>query len=140
MPLRAEQNQTLDMDQWLKTRFGAQHEALIPIVSVADMLYTCQQQKQIGQNLTIKALITQVDKNSLAEQLITCLAGASPKSDIALNYGLKGCFYEQLSDLSAEDRQQKMRVVTQSIATLSRIERQKSFTQCVTDQAIQYLR
>jgi hypothetical protein len=139
-PLQASQSQTLEMNQWLKARFGAQHQALIPIVAVADMLYSCQQQKKKAESLTIKALITQLDKNTLAEQLITCLAGESPKSDTALNYGLKACFYEQFSHLSLAEKQQKMAVVTQTIATLSRSERQKSFTQCVTDQAIHYLR
>jgi hypothetical protein len=139
-PLQAAQSQTLEMNQWLKARFGAQHQALIPIVAVADMLYSCQQQKQKAESLTIKALITQLDKNTLAEQLITCLAGESPKSDTALNYGLKACFYEQFSHLSLAEKQQKMAVVTQTIATLPRSERQKSFTQCVTDQAIHYLR
>jgi hypothetical protein len=104
------------------------------------MLYSCQQQKKKAEILTIKALITQLDKNTLAEQLITCLAGESPKSDTALNYGLKACFYEQFDQLSLVEKQQKMAVVTQIIATLSRSERQKSFTQCVTDQAIHYLR
>jgi hypothetical protein len=138
-PLQATQSQTLDRNQWLKARFGAQHEALIPVVAVADMLFSCQQQKQINENQTIKMLITQMDKNTLAEKLMTCLAGKSPKSDTALNYGLKGCFHEQLSNLPAEEKQQKMRLVTQSINELSRSERKKSFTQCVTDQAINYL-
>ena len=138
-PLQAAQSQTLEMNLWLKARFGAQHQALIPIVAVADMLYSCQQQKRKADSLTIKVLITQLDKNTLAEQLITCLAGESPKSDTALNYGLKACFYEQFSHLSLAEKQQKMAVVTQTIATLSRSERQKSFTQCVTDQAIHYL-
>ncbi|MFT6691400.1 MAG: hypothetical protein ACJAXH_001925 [Colwellia sp.] len=139
-PLQAAQSQKLEMNQWLKARFGAQHQALIPVVAVADMLYSCQQQKKKAEILTIKALITQLDKNTLAEQLITCLAGESPKSDTALNYGLKACFYEQLDHLSLVEKQQKMAVVIQTIATLSRSERQKSFTQCVTDQAIHYLR
>ena len=139
-PLHATQSQSLDMNQWLKARFGAQHEALIPVVAVADMLYSCQQQKQIDENLTIKAMITQLDKNKLAEKLISCLGDESPKSDTALNYGLKGCFHEQLLHLSVEEKQQKMRLVTESIAGLSRGERQKSFTQCVTDQAIHYLK
>jgi hypothetical protein len=139
-PLQATQNNTLEMNQWLKARFGAQHQVLIPIVAVADMLYSCQQQKQIDDNLTIKALITQLDKNTLAEKLISCLAGESPKSDIALNYGLKGCFHEQLDDFSTEEKRKKMRLVTETIAELSRSERQKSFTKCVTDQAIHYLR
>ena len=139
-PLHAAQSQTLDRNQWLKARFGAQHEALIPVVAVADMLFGCQQQKQINESLTIKALITQLDKNTLAEKLITCLAGESLKSDISLNYGLEGCFYEQFSHLSEAQRQEKMHLVTESITGLSRAERQKSFTKCVTDQAINYLK
>ncbi|MGB1262834.1 MAG: hypothetical protein ACPG52_08000 [Cognaticolwellia sp.] len=139
-PLYAQQSQTLDTNQWLKARFGAQHQALIPIVAVADMLYSCQKKKQVDDSVTIKSLITELDKNTLAQQLMTCLNGASPKSDIALNYGLEGCFHEQLAGLSATEKQQKMRLVTKAIASLSRAERQKSFTQCVTDQAISYLR
>lgn len=141
--LSATQSQTLDRNQWLKARFGAQHEALIPIVAVADMLFSCQQQKQQKQqknNLTIGALITQLDKNTLAEQLISCLDGESPKSDTALNYGLNGCFHEQFAHLPAAQKQQNMRLVTESITGLSRSERQKSFTKCVTDQAIGYLK
>lgn len=140
MPMCAQTSQQLNMDQWLKDRFGAQHEKLIPIVAVADMYFSCQQQKQTDSSLTIKVLITKVDRNVLAENLIECLAGASAKSDIALNYGLMGCFHEQLSDLSAEDKQQKMALVTKAVASLSRAERQKSFTQCVTEQAINYLK
>ncbi len=139
MPIYAQASQSLDMDQWLKARFGVQHEKLIPIVAVADMYFSCQQQKQADSNLTIKGLITKVDRNVLAENLIECLAGVSAKSDIALNYGLKGCFHEQLSNLSLKDKQQKMALVTKAIASLSRAERQKSFTQCVTEQAINYL-
>ena len=139
MPLLAEE-QTLEANKWLKARFGEQHQALIPIVAVADMVYSCQQDNKIDNSLTIKALITQLDRNALAEKLISCLAGESAKSDLALNYGLKGCFHEQLADLSLEERQQKMSLVTKAITALSRSERQKSFTQCVTEQAIHYLR
>ncbi len=139
-PVNAMQSQQFDRNQWLKARFGAQHEKLIPIVAVADMYFSCQQEKTPDSKLTIKALLTDVDKNVLAEQLIECLDGASPKSDVALNYGLSGCFHEQLSELPFSEREQKMRLVTKAIASLSREERQKSFTQCVTDQAIHYLK
>jgi hypothetical protein len=71
---------------------------------------------------------------------MSCLKGKSVKSDIALNYGLTGCFHEQLAELSAQEKQQKMQLVSKAIAALSREERQKSFTQCVTDQAITYLK
>ena len=138
--LQAAENQTLDRNQWLKARFGAQHEALIPVVAVADMLFGCQQQKKINENLTIKALITELDRNTLAEKLITCLAGESLKSEMSLNYGLHGCFHEQFLHLSDEQRQEKMHLVTASIAELPKVERQKSFTKCVTDQAINYLK
>lgn len=127
--------------QWLKARFGAQHEKLIPIVAVADMYFSCNQVRQVEKNAhPIKHLITRVDKNVLAEQLHKCLAGESPKSDIALNYGLKGCFYEQFASLAPQEKQVKMRLVNKAITALSRAERQKSFTQCVTDQAITYLK
>lgn len=140
VPVNAEQIQKLNMDQWLKSRFGAQHDKLIPIVAVADMFFSCQKQKKVKSDLTIKALITKIDKNELAEQLTGCLAGESPKSDTALNYGLMGCFHEQLSNLSSEEKEQKMRLVIKAIAALSRAERQKSFTQCVTEQSISYLK
>jgi hypothetical protein len=136
----AEKDENIDMNQWLKARFSAQHQALIPIVAVADMLHGCQQEKQIDENVTIKSLITQLDKNRLAEKLISCLAGKSLKSDTALNYGLTSCSFEQLTDLPVEEKQQKMRLVTKAISELSRSERQKSFTHCVTEQAIHYLR
>lgn len=138
--VQAQQSQTLERNQWLKARFGAQHEALIPIVAVADMFYGCRQAKHADKTLKIKNLITQLDKNSLAEKLITCLDGESPKSDQALNYGLTGCFHEQFIHLPLAEKQQKMLLVGKAITGLSRSERQKSFTQCVTDQAIQYLR
>tara|TARA_R110000803_G_scaffold131032_1_gene198290 strand:- start:34746 stop:35246 length:501 start_codon:yes stop_codon:yes gene_type:complete len=138
--LHAEQSQTLDRDQWLKARFGAQHDALIPIVAVADMLYGCQQTKHADNSVNIKSLITQLDKNNLAEKLIACLAGESLKSDEALNYGLTGCFNEQFAHLPLAEKQQKMALVSKAINGLSRVERQKSFTQCVTEQAIHYLR
>lgn len=138
--VKAEQSQSSNMDQWLKARFGEQHEKLIPIVAVADMYFSCQQDLEPDSQLTIKALITELDRDVLAEKLITCLDGASVKSDLALNYGLKGCFHEQLSALSLPEKQQKMILVTKAIAALSRVERQKSFTQCVTDQAIGYLK
>lgn len=138
--LHAEQSQTLDRDQWLKARFGAQHDALIPVVAVADMLYGCQQVKHADNSVNFKSLLTQLDKNHLAEKLLACLAGESPKSDEALNYGLTGCFNEQFAHLPLAEKQQKMLLVGKAINGLSRAERQKSFTQCVTDQAIHYLR
>lgn len=134
------QQQTFDTDQWLKARFGEQHEKLIPVVAVADMYFSCQQEQKIQPSYSVKQLITTIDRNVLAEKLLSCLDGASVKSEIALNYGLEGCFYEQLAELPEQEKQQKMRLVSQAIKSISREERQKSFTQCVTDQAIAYLK
>jgi len=131
----------LEHDKWLKQRFSAQHERLKPIVAVADMFFACNKAANSGKaNYQIKALIEDMSRNELAEKLTSCLAGASMKSDVALNYGLQGCFSEQLSSLPKQQQQEKMAAVTASISLLSREERQKSFSRCVTDQAVSYLK
>jgi hypothetical protein len=131
----------LEHDKWLKLRFSAQHERLIPIVAVADMFFACDKAKNSGNaNYQVKELVEDMDRDLLAEKLITCLAGAETKSDIALNYGLQGCFSEQLSGLPQQQKLERMAIVTASISSLSREERQKSFSKCVTDQTISYLK
>ena len=114
--------------------------AVVIVMSSASLQAAENQTLDIKENLTIKALITELDRNTLAEKLITCLAGEPLKSDMSLNYGLHGCFHEQFLHLSDEQRQEKMHLVTASIAELPKVERQKSFTKCVTDQAINYLK
>jgi hypothetical protein len=137
----AEEKGDAEYNQWLKSRFSAQHEKLIPIVAVADIFYGCNLERKTDEaKLTIKALITQLDKNQLAEKLATCLQGELANSDNALNFGLLSCFDEQLETLPEAERQLKKKLVLRAIASLSRAERQKSFTQCVTDQAIGYLK
>ena len=127
--------------QWLKDKFSAQHQQLIPIVAVADMYFACNLARKADvEQHQVSALITQMDKNELALKLSRCLDGEAPNSDTALNFGLIGCFHEQLKSLSAEDRAIKQKLVRQAIARLSKAERQQSFTQCVTDQAIGYLK
>jgi hypothetical protein len=142
--IAAPQEKTLDQlehDKWLKLRFSEQHKKLIPVVAVADMFFACDKAKNSGtSNYKVKELIENMDRNLLAEKLSSCLAGASMQSDIALNYGLHGCFYEQLGTLTQDKKQEKMRIVTASIASLSRENRQKSFSRCVTDQTISYLK
>ena len=104
------------------------------------MFFSCNQERKVDSaNQTLRELVTKVDRNTLAEKLILCLGEDTMQSDTALNYGLLGCFHQQLSHLPEEDRQQKMKLVRQAIANLSHNERKKSFTQCVTEQAIQYL-
>ncbi|GAA5141387.1 hypothetical protein [Thalassotalea piscium] len=128
-------------NQWLKDTFSKQHEALIPVVAVADMFYACNKKRKIDPiGYQVKELIVKMDRDVLANKLAQCLAGESIKSETALNFGLLGCFHEQLQELSKEDRQQKMVIVERAIASLTFEERQKSFTQCVTDQAIGYLK
>jgi hypothetical protein len=62
------------------------------------------------------------------------------KSDVALNFGLFGCFQAQLAHLPKAERDQKMILVKQAVSSLSHSERKKSFTQCVTEQSIHYLK
>tara|TARA_R110002050_G_scaffold298649_2_gene462367 strand:+ start:611 stop:1096 length:486 start_codon:yes stop_codon:yes gene_type:complete len=125
---------------WLKQQFSEQHQNLIPKVAVADMLYACNQARQIEPvNYKINDLILRMDKNRLAEKLLSCLGEDNMQSDIALNFGLLGCFEEQLMHLPDIERKQKMALVKKAINALSHSERKKSFTQCVSTQAIHYL-
>ena len=118
-----------------------QHEKLIPIVAVADIFFACNQVRKTDQeNYQVTDLVTKISRNELAEKLSTCLQGELPNSDTALNFGLIGCFHEQLKGLPEADRKVKTKLVKQAIARLSKAERQSSFTQCVTDQAIGYLK
>ncbi|WP_241242411.1 hypothetical protein [Thalassotalea sp. G2M2-11] len=140
MPLKAEEIAP-EHQQWLKDKFSQQHEKLIPVVAVADMFFACNQARKFDkENYTVRALVTEMDRNELALKLSDCLKGESPKSDTALNFGLIGCFHEQLQGLPQEEFELKQKLVRQAIAKLSKVERQKSFTQCVTDQAIAYLK
>jgi hypothetical protein len=134
-------SEELEHDKWLKLRFSEQHKNLIPIVAVADMFFACDKAKNSGNvNYQVAELVENMDRNLLAEKLSQCLEDQDMKSDAALNFGLYGCFYQQLKHLSKEDKIEKMRIVTQSIYSLSREERQKSFSRCVTDQAVSYLK
>ena len=127
-------------NQWLKDRFGEEHQKLIPVVAVADIFFACNiDRKTDVNNYKIKNLITDMDRDLLAEKLSKCLKDEPINSDNAINYGLHGCFHDQLLDLPMLERQQKMKLVQQAIASLSKEERIKSFTQCVSEQAINYL-
>ncbi len=138
---QAKTPEQLEHEKWLKLRFSDQHQKLIPVVAVADIFFACDKAKNNGTaNYKVDALVENMDRNLLADKLSTCLAGVSMQSDIALNYGLYGCFYEQLEHLSQDEKQEKMRVVTASISSLSREDRQKSFARCVNDQSIRYLK
>ena len=127
-------------DQWLKDQFEDKHQKLMPVVAVADMFFSCNKNRQpSAEQYTLKQLITEMDKNTLAINLATCLGGEGIKSEQALNFGLLGCFSDQLSILPKEQHVEKMLVVENSFSSLSREDRQKSFTQCISEQAINYL-
>jgi len=126
--------------QLLKSRFEKQHEQLIPVVAVADMFFSCNRDTQGEHQYSIDYLVQEMDKQELAEKLQACLGESNLKSDKAINYGLLGCFHEQLASLPEAEKAQKMKLVRQAISSLSRDERQKSLTHCVTDQAIKYLK
>jgi hypothetical protein len=128
-------------NEWLKKRFSKQHQELIPVVAVADVFYSCNQARKTDKtDYELSFLINQMDKNTLAEKLGECLGDDTMQSDVALNYGLLGCFEQQLSHLPKAEREQKMQLVKQAIYSLSHEERKKSFTQCVTEQSIHYLK
>ena len=127
-------------NQWLKDKFSENHQALIPVVTVADMFFSCNLERKIDSNAyTIEELVLQLDRDLLAGKLTACLKNDSISSDNAINYGLEGCFHDQLSTLPKVEREQKMKLVLRAIASLSIEERLKSLTQCVTDQAFNYL-
>jgi len=130
-----------EYQSWLKEKFSAQHEALIPVVAVADMYFACNRERKVEpQDLSVEALVTKLGRNELAVKLSNCLKGELPNSNTALNFGLIGCFHEQLKSLPEKDRAVKEKLVLQAIKKLSKAQRQQSFTQCVTDQAIGYLK
>jgi hypothetical protein len=105
------------------------------------MFFICNKERKVDQTAyQLNDLVTKMDRNTLAEKLILCLKEDTMQSDTALNFGLLGCFHAQLAHLPADDRMQKMKLVKQAINNLSHNERKKSFTQCVTEQSIQYLK
>ncbi|WP_083690076.1 hypothetical protein [Colwellia sp. UCD-KL20] len=134
-------NELTEHQQWLKNKFNEQHNNLIPIVAVADILFACNNANNHAYGkYTLDALITEVSKERLAEKLESCLGGELVSSDTAINYGLLGCFHDQLDDLPEDEKVERMKLVKKAISSLSREERKKSFTQCVTDQSISYLK
>ena len=128
-------------NEWLKERFSKQHQQLMPVVAVADIFFSCNQARKTDKtDYSLSFLINKMDKNILAEKLASCLDEDVMQSDVALNFGLLGCFHEQLSHLPKAESEQKMKLVKQAVAALSHEERKKSFTQCVTEQSIRYLK
>ncbi len=128
-------------NQWLKQKFQVQHQQITPVVAVADMFFACNDDRKFETDqYKVSFLVETMDKEVLAEKLEQCLGKDNLNSDAAVNYGLVGCFHEQLAHLPEAERLAKMVLVKKAIASLSREERQISLTQCVTEQAISYLK
>lgn len=124
----------------LHKKLAIQHQKIIPVVAVADMFFACNQVNlNKEKNFKIDELIQNMNTDELAMRLSHCLGEHSIKSDVALDYGLRGCFHDQISELPPGEKEQKMQLVINAIASLPQHEKQKSFTQCVNDQAIKYL-
>lgn len=127
-------------DAALKKRFSEKHQAIMPKVAVADMFFACNRQRHSDDfDYQIEDLVNKMDKGELAEKLSLCLAGAPLKSDIALNFGLIGCFHAQMKALDQKKYDENQAKIELLLLKLSREERQKTFTKCVTDQAIYFL-
>jgi len=130
-----------EYNEWLTKRFSEQHQQLIPVVAVADMFFMCDQLRKTDEvDYALRFLIDEMDKNTLAIKLSSCLGDDTMTSDVALNFGLLGCFHAQLAHLSNTEKEQKMRMVKQATYSLSHEERKKSFIRCVTEQSIHYLK
>lgn len=138
--MSAQEDDLSEHQEWLKNKFAEQHNKLIPVVAVADMLFACNKNNDQGYGeYSLDILITKMDKTRLAEKLSSCLGDESVSSEQAINYGLLGCFSDQLNDLPANEKEERMTLVRKAINSLSLDEKKKSFTQCVTDQSISYL-
>jgi len=142
--LSAETNlpaQLTEHQQWLKDKFNDQHTKLIPKVAVADVFFACNNDKNNTYGkYSLSTLITTTHKDILAEKANHCLAGEAISSNIAINYGLLGCFQDQFKNLPENERESKLNQVKTAFKTLSKAERQKSFTKCVINQSITYLK
>jgi len=138
--LSAEEKDLSEHQEWLKNKFAEQHNKLIPVVAVADILFACNKVNDQGYGgYSLDTLIIKMDKAQLAGKLTSCLGDESVSSEQAINYGLLGCFSDQLNDLPANEKSERMVLVKKAINSLSLEEKKKSFTQCVTDQSISYL-
>ncbi len=125
----------------LQQRFIKKHQALVPVVAVADMFFACNRQRHTDSyDYQIADLVNKMDKNQLAEKLSDCLAGESLKSDIALNFGLIGCFHAQMASLNQKKYDEKMGKLELFLVKLPREQRQKTFTKCVSEQALYFIK
>ncbi|TKB46305.1 hypothetical protein [Thalassotalea mangrovi] len=132
---------TAKSQQELVQNFTEIHQNMMAKVAVADMLFGCKLEKQEveASGSELQTYIVDTDRNSLAEQLMACIGEENIGSEMALNFGIIGCFSDQTRHLEQQEQQQKMTQVADAMKVISKEERQKSFTQCVNNQALQYL-
>lgn len=132
---------TENSEEALKQRFIEKHNAMIPVVAVADIFFACNRQRHSEDyDYQITDLVNKMERNKLAEKLSTCLAGDSLKSDVAINFGLIGCFHSQMNGLNQKMYDEKMGQLELLLLKLPRAERQKTLTKCVSEQALYFLK
>ncbi|QDP02742.1 hypothetical protein [Thalassotalea sp. PS06] len=125
----------------LVKNFAEIHQNLMAKVAVADMYYGCHLAKH-GDDKgldDIETLILKTDKDTLGQKLINCLGDDKIGSEKALNFGITGCFTDQTKHMDVKVQSEKMAQVAKAIDALGKEEKQKSFTQCVNNQALIYL-
>lgn len=118
--------------------FSQRHQQLMPKVAVADMFYGCHIANNDAE-FTLPYLIKDMDRKLLADKLSQCLGEETIASDKALNFGITACFIDQIGHLPADEQTQRLNDVKAVLPELPRIERQKSFTQCVNNQTLKYM-
>ncbi|WP_068546191.1 hypothetical protein [Thalassotalea crassostreae] len=131
--------QTNVSDDKMLNEFSKIHQELMPKVAVADMFYGCMIDKKQG-SYSIEFLINEMDKTELADKLQACLGEDTIASNAALNYGIKACFIDQMSGLTEEQQKSKLVAVDEALANLPIEERKRSFTQCVNNQTLSYMK
>ena len=127
-------------EKWLKDQFSEQHQALIPIVAVANIFSGCNQIRKFDPiNYQIKDLVLKMDKQVLSDKTLGCLANDKIHSEVAIDFGVLACFKQQMSHQTKAEIKEKMAQVSKALAELPLSEKKKSFTECTTYQAIEYL-
>jgi hypothetical protein len=116
------------------------HQQLMTVVAVADIYFGCQQANPAQhQSYPHSELISKINPNALAEKLEACLNTMPLKSEKAIEYGLIGCISDQVKGLAEEKQQQHLAKLKALLSKLTIAEKQKNFTKCVNDQALEYL-
>ena len=133
--------QTANNAEGGKTKFFETHSELLPVVTVADMFFGCNLERKIDNKpYLIKELVTVMSREELSQKLITCLGTDGIKSSKAMDFGLVGCFHDQLLHLPIAEQKSKMALVLKAIQHLSLEEKQQSLTRCINEQTIHYIK